>query len=63
MAYLDIQLQGESAFYTDLDGEVWVKCSNCYYKFLTNCVMHAYNLTLEQVEDHGSFSCCIDLII
>ena len=62
-AYLDIQLQGESAFYIDLDGEVWVKCSNCYNKFHANCVLHAYNMTLEQVEDPSSFSCCIDLII
>ena len=62
-AYSDIQLQGESAFYIDLDDDVWVKCSDCYNKFHTNCVLHAYDLTLEQEEDDGSFSCCIDLII
>ena len=56
-------LQGKSAFYIDLDGEVWVKCSDCYNKFHANCVLHAYNLTSEQVEDHSSSSSCIDLII
>ena len=50
-AYLDIQLQGKSAFYMDLDGKVWLKCSDCYNKFHANCVLHAYTLTLEQVED------------
>ena len=62
-AYLDKQLQGESAFYIDLYGKVWVKCSDSYNKFHANCVLHAYNLTSEQVEDHSSFNCCTDLII
>ncbi len=53
------EVQNGDPIFIDIEGNLWVKCIDCDMKFHANCVLHAYNLTTEDVEIHGSFSCCV----